>query len=265
VASFPERTGDAWLAIAVADRFPGVGLWSPTQNVTRNWDLAVNPAGGKLLIFESKGCTSLVRGHSIRIDWDQLLAYVQGSDFADVRASVFYVLPSPPWAGDPSAAPVPPAAIARTTSPKGTFADWAFVISAQALYAYMSPKGYRSINTRQLPGSPAAWPAHRRGSVPGPPPTLRKFLNEVAECKHVDRITQGREGADRVPAVADDGDPFEWWVRRDEVAREPGEGSEDRRDGNVENDVWAAEDRGRPGAPSPVVAFIPEAVLGGGL
>ena len=73
MASFPERTGDAWLATAVADRFGAVRLWSPTQNVIRNWDLSpLNPVAGKLLIFESKGCTSLVKGHSIAIEWDQL-------------------------------------------------------------------------------------------------------------------------------------------------------------------------------------------------
>jgi hypothetical protein len=184
-----------------------------------------------------------------------------GSDFADVRGSVFYVLPSPPWVGDPPTAPVPPAAVARTTSPKGAFADWAFVISAQALYAYMAPHGYRSINTRQLPGSPNGWPPHPRGAVPGPPPTLRTFLDDVAQCKHVDRIARGRRGNDRVPAADDDGNPYEWSVRGEELIREPSDRSEGGGDGNDQRDLDAAEDLGRAGAPSPLVVFIPDEEL----
>lgn len=266
MASFPERTGDAWLAIAVADRFPQAQLWSPTQNVTRNWDLAVNPGGGKVLIFENKGCTSRDKGHSIRIDWPQLLRYLFDPIFTRVKHVVFYVLPSPPWAGDPPHAPVvPPAAAGRTVSPKGVFADWAFVLSASALYAYMNPSGYRSINTRQLPGSPALWPAHQRGPVPGPPPTLRSFLNEVADCKHVERLARNPDAHDRIPAVDENGDPFAWWVQDEHLVRQSSDANEefDGKGGTSKRDGWPADDLGHRGAPSPVVAFIPNQSLNG--
>jgi hypothetical protein len=217
-----------------------------------------------VLVFEAKGCTSLVKGHSIRVDWPQLLRYLFAAEFADVAHVVFYVLPSPPWAGDPPVARVvPPAAASRTASPKGAFADWAFVISAGALYAYMNPNNYRSINTQQLPGSPAAWPPHKRGPVPGPPPTLRTFLNELADCEHVERLSRKRDADERVPAVDDRGKPFEWWARDEElhVKRPEDIAADAGGEGQSRRDNWSAEDRGRAGSPSPVVAFIPDSEL----
>jgi hypothetical protein len=129
----------------------------------------------------------------------------------------------------------------------------------------MNPNGYRSINTRQLPGAPGPWLPHPRGPLPGDPPTLRAFLDEIADCEHVDRVARSARVADVVPGVTDESVPSEWWAENDDVARQRVETEATSLPADSDGKSWGdrlpPEEAGGGGAPSPVVAFIPDGEL----
>jgi hypothetical protein len=78
--SLPERTVDAWVAIAICGVFPNARLWAPTQVIEdTNWDYGVSHGDGKIFIFEDKATTPVHRSrklpldtHRIYIDREQL-------------------------------------------------------------------------------------------------------------------------------------------------------------------------------------------------
>jgi hypothetical protein len=86
--SLPERTVDAYLAMAVAARFPDAALWDPT-NTPGEWDHTLL-AAGKTVLFETKGNEEGF--NNILIDLDQLDDYLS----REIAPLVFYLFADPP-------------------------------------------------------------------------------------------------------------------------------------------------------------------------
>lgn len=255
MASLPERTVESWLAVELETWFPGVHLWAPTQNSIGNWDLGALGAG-KVLIFECKGCQSLVQGHTIPINRKQLWRYTFGPHFTSVRVHVFYVLPSPPWPGNPpgwsgaqppgAALPVPHAA-ERTMGVGGGCWNWFYVTTPSLLWAALA--GMASVNTCRLPNaSRLGLPQHRWGPLGGMQ-RLSDFLEDVARCRRVP-VTGATD--------ADGPEPDRDWRRP--RGREPLD-EEQEGDLPVEPARGQSEeppsDDAREAAPTPLAAFIP--------
>ncbi|MDQ1582939.1 MAG: hypothetical protein QOF36_993, partial [Microbacteriaceae bacterium] len=83
--------------------------------------------------------------------------------------------------------------------------------------------------------------------------------------EHVDRVARRSGLSDVVPGVTDDGVPSEWWAENDDVARQRLETDATSLAGNFDGesrrDQFSPEEGGGRGAPSPVVAFIPDSEL----
>src|SRR4051794_38276421 len=116
--SLPERTVDAYVAIAITARFPGAAIWDLT-NTEGMWDHTLITAG-KTLLFETKGNEE--GDNDISIDLDQLDDYLS----RDIAPIVFYVLADPPGWSDVRA-PIAPGPPARTWP---SFPDWGYVVPA---------------------------------------------------------------------------------------------------------------------------------------
>jgi hypothetical protein len=202
--SLPERTVDVWVATAIAERFPRAELWAPTQNDPRAWDLATQPTGSKLVIFENKATKANPKQgtHRIVVDLAQLGSY--RNTLGPLFDLLFYVLPSPPWYGDPhfarmsgaEVAPIPDQAATRRQSVLGSFTDWSFVIGAADLEAWLLRTGRHSVNTAFLPTHLPPLRTIRGGplerSSGAPPWSLRLFLDELAVCRIGSRNKKGR-------------------------------------------------------------------------
>jgi len=166
--SVPERTVDVWVAGVVADKFEDAQIWAPTTRGSDNWDLGVSipvpgahGSPGKLLVLENKGATPLKSGdHRIRIDLPQIHRYCR-SPYVDY---VFYVLPSPPWSGEPPHWVVPPQAGHRSTA-----GGWLWVVPAPMLLGWLRTTNRSSILASQIPAL---------GSV-----VLDDFLDEIHRCE----------------------------------------------------------------------------------
>jgi len=179
--SLPERTVDAWVSTAICSRFPHARIWGPTQNIEEtNWDYGLSLGDGKLLIFEDKGTTGVARKqkqpletHRINIDIDQLSWYCNEVE-PTTGVPVYYVLPKPPWFGDPTGSKVvPDQAICRVSSVAGPFTDWAFAIRSLDLRVNLD--GGSAIYTDQLPLKETL--------------TLSEFFTRVQQCEIGKRIS----------------------------------------------------------------------------
>lgn len=175
--SLPERTVDAYLAIALAARFPRAAIWNPT-NTAGSWDTTLDV--GKTVLFESKGNEQGANAIAIN--------RVQLDDYLNQWYSplVFYLLP------DPGAAPrpwhVPRAALAPGAAGLQwlEFPRWSYVVSALALGRYLgrylgrapAPAQGRSIPL--LPGGGGQFSIG--GAAPLRGCRLDRFLNWLAKC-----------------------------------------------------------------------------------
>jgi hypothetical protein len=179
--SMPERTVDAWVVDVIVRTFPNALVWAPTNvRSNENWDIAASMRDGKALILENKGTEPVERSkkaplqtHRIHIDTDQLDNYC---DVVEPTSGlpVFYVLPNPPWQGNPAGA-VPAEAGFRAHSLQ-PFYCWSWVLSCTSLRNFLgfdaSSGDYdrATFCTHELPAS---------GAI-----TLGAFLQEVQECNY---------------------------------------------------------------------------------
>jgi hypothetical protein len=174
--SLPERTVDAYLAIAVAARFPDAALWDPT-NTPGSWDHTVI-AAGKTVLFESKGNEE--GDNDIEIELEQLEDYLSRA----VAPLVFYLLADPPGWSD-FRPPLAPGSPATTWS---SFLDWAYVVPSAALAAATGLTGV----TRTVRPSGGTFRVAATGVVV-PCVPLRQFFDDLERCFWVAR--HPRQGA----------------------------------------------------------------------
>ncbi len=196
--SLPERTVDAWVAVAICQRFPSALLWGPTQRAEDpNWDYGASLGDGKLFILENKAADPkhlvgppAMDTHRIRIDLGQLAWYCDIVE-PNYTVPVYYVLPCPPFAGEPTPGVVPAQAITRMASPAGPFRCWAYVIRCNDLRSQLPPLPQQSTQVRaeDLP---------LKGSV-----LLQDFLDGVAACETPELMKKVGRG-DKAMAVARD-------------------------------------------------------------
>ncbi len=174
--SLPERTVDAWVAIAISEIYPNARLWAPTQVIDdTNWDYGAFLGDGKILILEDKATTPVHRKrkaplytHRIRIDRDQLNWYCDDVE-PNLTVPAYYVLPRPPWDGPPSGSDVvADQSITRTMSLAGPFSLWTFVIRCSDLRTHLGVRDTVDTDTLPIPHSV----------------TLQAFLTAVAACEH---------------------------------------------------------------------------------
>lgn len=186
--SLPERTVDAYFAVAVTARFPSASLWDPT-NTPGSWDHKAVLAG-KTILVESKANEE--GNNDIEVDLPQLNAYLS----SDVAPLVFYLFADPPgWSDwrDP-VAPGPPA----TKWP--SFPQWAYVTPAAAL---ASATGLTGQSRTVRPNAGTFDVLVERTSVPVT--RLDHFFNELEECFWVKR--HPRRGASIKPGEAGPSNP----------------------------------------------------------
>ena len=163
--SIPERTVDAWVAIALARKFKNAPIWLPTNQGVDDWDLVFGPGPqtGKLVILENKSATPIARGpgdHRIAINRSQLARYCQNSD---LNLRTFYVLPSPPWADAPAPVVLPPQSMERDTADQ-----WLHVVAAPDLDAYLGAKR-KSLRASEMHHLPSR--------------SLAVFFEELHQCE----------------------------------------------------------------------------------
>ena len=205
--SLPEHTVDCWVSAAVLAEYPEALLWAPTQHGPDNWDIAFEETGsGKAFILENKGTECTDGQHTIEINMEQLDIYLRSPG-----ASVYYVLPVPPWPARESvsvlsaAYPVPAAAQCRlgTGHRHGPFTDWCRVIEAWGLYDWLKDYGSKT-RTFRAPDIIACPLAVKLG----------EFLEGVRTCTH---------GGPRYESAADahDGWAAQLRQRQDQLAAIP--------------------------------------------
>jgi len=172
--SLPERTVDAWVTTAINAKYPNARLWAPTQNDRSNWDTGLGVAG-KAFIFEDKATTPGTRKrkppktfHRIDIDTNQLHWYCTDVE-VNHAVPAYYVLPNPPWAGEPTGSDVLPDQVRH----QQTFATWAWVIRCTDLRIMLASR--KHLETHTLPGSSAI--------------TLEDFLQRLWACQVGRRVT----------------------------------------------------------------------------
>ncbi len=183
--SLPERTVDAWVSSAICATFPHARIWGPTQNIVEtNWDYGLSLGDGKLLILEDKGTTAVSRKRKKPLDTHRIDIHIgQLSWYCDevepvTEVPVYYVLPQPPWFGDPTGSRVvPEQAICRVESAAGSFSEWVFVSRSGDLRAELGSQ--RSIYTDQLPFTGAT--------------TLAEFFRRAQQCEIGKRISGSGE------------------------------------------------------------------------
>lgn len=148
--SLPERTVDAWVTSAIVARVPQARIWAPTQvPEDSNWDFGIGLGEGITFILEDKGTTPTKHSHVIEIDRDQLNKYCRITE-SDTGIPVYYVLPKPPWHGEPSGRKeIPDQAVCRLEPVEGGFEQWAFVIRCTDLRKAL--EGARRLSTSKLP------------------------------------------------------------------------------------------------------------------
>ena len=175
--SLPERTVDSWVSVRIAEAFPHALIWSPTQRLPDNWDMAAEFGDGKLLIFENKGSDPPSRrsiGHRVWINTVQLDSYIRR---VQPQVDVFYVLPDPPWPGEPTGSRyVPIEAVYRATC-----GDWLWVMRADDLRARVRGRGQRWVSGGEIP----TWPQTI---------SLTAFLAGVRACQIGVLLTKGDPG-----------------------------------------------------------------------
>lgn len=186
--SLPERTVDAFFAVALTQRFPSAGLWDPT-NTPGSWDHTAI-AAGKTLLVESKGNE---RGtNDIEVDLPQLRAYVRSY----VAPLVFYLFADPPGWND-FREPIAPG-FSATTWPN--FAEWAYVTPAAALASATGLTG----RSRTVRPSAGTFVVPEEGTSV-PVTRLDCFFNELEKCFWVRR--HPRRGASIMPGDAGPSNP----------------------------------------------------------
>jgi hypothetical protein len=187
--TLPERTVDAWVAIYLANEFPGVRLWAPTQNSLPDRDLGLR-ANGKLLVLEHKGTYEEWGRHRVQIHLAQLRTYC----FSALRRATYYVLPNPcfgPRRYRPSEL-VPEEAASRVSPPGPRFEHWTHAMLADDVWRFLD--GHASgPAVGALPPPPADLPYLTRSfgcdelaSPPsGAPPvlTLKQLVMTLHECR----------------------------------------------------------------------------------
>ena len=175
--SLPERTVDAWVASAITGRFPNARIWAPTQramHVDNNWDYGVGLGQGKIFILEDKatewsvGAAAAGGRHTIVIDLPQLDWYCLMVEPTH-RVPVYYVLPVPPWNGEPAGV-VPPESAHRTAPP---FEGWTVAVRCHLLRAHIAAPAHQMSRTLRAADVPA---------IPGGE-TLGDFLDQVLTCE----------------------------------------------------------------------------------
>ncbi len=210
--SLPERTVDAWVAVAICQRFPSALLWGPTQRAEDpNWDYGASLGDGKLFILENKATDpkyvvrpTAMDTHRIRIDLRQLAWYCESIE-PNYGVPVYYVLPRPPFAGEPTPGVVPAQTITRVSSPIGPFRRWAFVIRCNDLRNQLPslPQKSTQVRTEDLPLKGAA--------------LLQDFLDAVGRCQTPELMKKVGPG-DKATAVARDLFEAEYTDARDHYA-----------------------------------------------
>jgi hypothetical protein len=149
------------------------------------------------LILEDKGTTAVIRKrkkpletHRIDINRDQLAWYCNQVELS-TEVPVYYVLPQPPWFGDPTGSDVVPnQAICRVDSIAGSFAEWAFISRSGDLRAELGGRG--SIYTDQLPFSGTQ--------------TLAEFFRRAKECEIGKGISGSGEPSSRIAKAPEEAD-----------------------------------------------------------
>lgn len=196
--SLPERTVDAWVAAAICRTFPGAHLWAPTQVPSdANWDYGASLGDGKVLILEDKATTPVrrkrkapIETHWIDVPRSQLDWYCDHVEPA-LNVPVFYVLPAPPWRGEPTGSVVvPDQAVCRIASTHGPFEQWAYVVRSTDLRAYLGHR--RGLETDELP-----IPASQ---------TLAAFLEGIRRCEYGRRVSGLGEGVNAAMKGDEQGD-----------------------------------------------------------
>lgn len=159
---------DAYLAMTVAVRLPGAGLWDPT-NMPGSWDHTLL-AAGKTVLFETKG--NEARSNNIAIDLDQLRAYLS----LGVAPLVFYVFADPPGWNDARLAEAP--GFPAWTWP--SFGDWGYVVPAATLARAIGLAGM----TRTIRPNAGTFEVAASGATV-PSVQLGRFLDELKECRWI--------------------------------------------------------------------------------
>lgn len=189
--SLPERTVDAWVASAITDRFPNARIWAPTQRAmhdVNNWDYGVGLGDGKVFILEDKatewstGAGPAGGRHTIMIDLRQLDWYCNTVE-PEQGVPVYYVLPVPPWDGEPTGSPVLPNESAHRIAPR--FEGWARAVRCHFLRKYLAAPAHQRSRTLRAEDVP---------TIPGAD-TLGEFLDQVKKCERGARTPlDGRRG-----------------------------------------------------------------------
>jgi len=164
------------------------------MHLGNNWDYGVGLGDGKVLILEDKatewsvGAAAAGGRHTIIIDLPQLDWYCFTVEPAQ-GVPVYYVLPVPPWNGEPIG--VVPLESAHRTAPP--FEGWAVAMRCHLLRAHIGAPAHQMSRTLRAADVPA---------IPGGE-TLGGFLDQVLICERGAR-TPLEVGRDNFGAVIND-------------------------------------------------------------